>query len=89
MVQYRIEVIQGMEREVERKAERKRERGRGEKSRGWPQAPGKRGEEQEERARGQESEKGASCSFYSEPRTPGCCQVTVGQSLGEMPTRSE
>ena len=50
MVQYRIEVIQGMEREVERKAERKRERGRGEKSRGWPQAPGKRGEEQEERA---------------------------------------
>ena len=26
-------------------------------------------------------EEGASSPFYSESGTPGCCQVTVGQSL--------
>ena len=33
-------------------------------------------------------EEGASSPFYSESGTPGCCQVTVGQSLEEMPTLS-
>jgi hypothetical protein len=27
-----------------------------------------------------------SSPFYSESGTPGCCQVTVGQSLDKMPT---
>ena len=31
-------------------------------------------------------EKGAGSTFYSESGTPGCCQVTVGQSLDKMPT---
>ena len=29
----------------------------------------------------------ASSPFYSESGTPGCCQVTVGQSLDKMPTK--
>jgi hypothetical protein len=40
--------------------------------------------EQEEKRREQESEDRASSPFYSESRTPGCCQVTVGLSLAEM-----
>jgi hypothetical protein len=38
------------------------------------------------RVRGQESEEGASSPFYNESGIPGCCQVTVGQSLKEMLT---
>ena len=34
----------------------------------------------------QESEEGASSPFYNESGIPGCCQVTVGQSLDEMLT---
>jgi hypothetical protein len=33
------------------------------------------------RAREREREEGANRPFYSESGTPGCCQVTVGQSL--------
>jgi hypothetical protein len=38
-----------------------------------------KGTEREEVKRAREE--GASSSFYSESSTPGCCQVTVGQSL--------
>jgi hypothetical protein len=31
-------------------------------------------------------EQGVSAPFYSESGTPGCCQVTVGQSLDKMLT---
>jgi hypothetical protein len=46
-----------------------------------------RGEGQEDRARArrQERKEGASSPFYSGSGTPGCCQVTVGQSLDKMP----
>lgn len=33
-----------------------------------------------------EREEGASGPLYSESGTTGCCQVTVGQGLDEMPT---
>ena len=36
--------------------------------------------------REQESEEVASSPFYSKSSIPGYCQVTVGRSLGEMPT---
>jgi hypothetical protein len=38
------------------------------------------------RTRRQEREEGASSPFYSESGTPGCCQVTAGQSLDKMST---
>ena len=37
-----------------------------------------------EAEKGQESEEGASSPFYSESGLPGCCQVTMGQSLDRM-----
>jgi hypothetical protein len=47
---------------------------RGQKSK---KQEGKRAREEEE----------ASSPFYSESGIPGCCQVTVGQSLDKMLTR--
>ena len=47
---------------------------------------GEQKQEQEERAREQESDEGASSPFHSESGTPGCCQVTVEQSLDKMLT---
>ena len=41
---------------------------------------GARGQEARERSRSKREE-GASSPFYSGPGLPGCCQVTVGQSL--------
>jgi hypothetical protein len=43
-----------------------------------------KGQEQEER-REQEREEGPSSPSYSESGSPGCCQLTLGQSLDEMP----
>ena len=59
---------------------------RDQKSRGWPWARGERVGKRLEREREQEGkskrerEEGASSPFYSESGTPGCCQVSVGQS---------
>ena len=46
---------------------------------------GREGEEGKE-ARGEEREEGVSIPFYCESGTPGCCQVTVGWSLDEVPS---
>ena len=59
-----------------------RERGTGE----WGEK-GKGGEDRVgARRQDQERAEGASSPFYSESGIPGCCQVTVGQSLEEMLT---
>ena len=49
---------------------------------------GARAQEGKKGTRNQEREEGASSPFYSESGTPGCCQVTVGQSLDKMPTEA-
>ena len=53
---------------------------------GGEMGDGARGQSESKKAREQESEEGASSPFYSESGTPGCCQVTVGQSLDKMLT---
>jgi hypothetical protein len=52
---------------------------------------GKEGEQEQEerereRERGRRRRRRGKQPFYSESGTPGCCQVTVGQSLDKMPT---
>ena len=42
----------------------------------------RRGREEEE------SEEGASSAFHSKSGISGCCQVTMGQSLDEMPMQT-
>jgi len=46
---------------------------------------GKKGQ-RGKRVREGESEEGANIPFYTESGIPGCCQVTVGQSLEGMLT---
>jgi hypothetical protein len=48
---------------------------------------GIRGQKAEAVRQEQEREEGASSPFYSEPGTPGCCQVTVGWRLHRMLTQ--
>ena len=52
----------------------------------WRDGGGEWGEKGQrgKRIREQESEEGASSPFYNESGIPGCCLVTVGQSLEEM-----
>ena len=82
--QYRIELIQGEElRERQRQTERQTDtetEPHGERGKGME----REGEKQEQEP-AQESEEGTSSPFY-ESGTSGCCQVTVGRSLDEMPT---
>ena len=64
-------------------------RERGERNGERGEENGKRGGKGRTRAREeQKREEGASSPFYSESGIPGCCQVTVGQSLDRMLTMS-
>jgi hypothetical protein len=47
-----------------------------------------REQEQEDKKMEQEREEEASSPFYNESSIPGYCQITMGQSLDEMPTFS-
>jgi hypothetical protein len=100
MASYRIEFIQGMGRGVEgvetekgKERERKREWSLAmstwrEGEREWGERKSRNGEGGRAGARRQEREEGASSPFYSESGTPGCCQMTVGQSLDKVLTTS-
>jgi hypothetical protein len=78
-----MEAEKGRERERERKRERERER---EREIEVVHEHVEREGGGEECKKSKRVRRGASSSFYSESGTPGCCQVTVGRSLEEMPT---